>query len=240
MANWPGRSWQRRWLLHAVVIVMLALAAIVADISYRWAAASRVEARAPEVAPTMIAAAETPAPSPTPRTPTATPEPTRTPRPSRTPTPTETPPPSATPTPTPAHRNRVGDLELSPDDLAVLAALIRAEAGGMHEEARYLVACNILTDLYLAGGDWEELRGRWAPLTNILAGNTPLSPRSEDFSVANGAADGAVCHEQPRCRFLGNLPDVHTWQARGWVKPGRYDLWLGPGGQMLVCILHDE
>ena len=174
-----------------------------------------------------------------------TPTATRTPRPvtptpSTTPTVTATPSPTPTPTPapTPTPINPAVEADLSADDVAVLAALIRAEAGGMHAEGQYLVACNVLADLYLAEGDWNALCGRWSPLEGILAGNSPVSPQGDHFAIANGAADGEDCRHYPRCRFLGSVTDVHAWQANGWVEPGRYDLWLGPGGQMLVCISH--
>jgi len=143
-------------------------------------------------------------------TPTRTP--TRTPIPTSRYKPTPSPAPTRTPVPTPTDVVRATDL--SSDDIAILASLVRAEAGGMHTDAQYLVACN------------------------ILAGNNPRQPISEDFAIANGAADGDICREYPHCRFLGNIGDVHAWQANDWIKPGRYDLWLGPGGQMLVCVPH--
>lgn len=169
-------------------------------------------------------------------TPTATPTVTPTPSPTLTPKPTSTPKPTPTPTPI----NPAVAAELSADDIAILAALIRSEAGGMQVEGKYLVACNVLADFYLAEGDWDSLIGRWAPLDNILDGNMPITPQGEDFTIANGAADGDVCLEYPRCRFLGAVSDVHVWQANEWVEPGRYDLWLGPGGGMMVCILSTE
>lgn len=132
--------------------------------------------------------------------------------------------------------NRVGELALTVDEVALLAALVQAEAGGMQEEAKYLVACNVLTDLAIAEGDWEALMTRWRPLPWILDGNSPRPADGLDFSVAQGAVDGQICKAVPRCQFLGCVRDLYTWLIEDYIEPDRYDLWLGPSGQMMVCV----
>lgn len=147
--------------------------------------------------------------------------------------------PTSTPTPSPSPTvivNGAVAMDVDADGLYVLAALIQAEAGGMGARGQYLVACNVLHDLYDVGGRWCELTGRWSTLGNVLADSTIQQPQAGAFSVANGAADGLVCAEYPRCRHLGSTQDLYTWMARGYVDPGTYQIWLGASGQMLVCV----
>jgi len=148
-----------------------------------------------------------------------------------------TPSPTSSPTPAPTHAlNGAVEADVDADGLAHLAAVIQVEAGGMGKEGKYLIACNVLHDLYDVGGDWERLIGRWAKLEEILSGSPPREPTSGDFSVAGGAADGTACYNYPRCRFVGSTLELYGWEVDGYVDPGVYDLWLARSGQMLACV----
>lgn len=175
------------------------------------------------------------APAPPPPAPTPTPTPTPPPTPS--PPPQRTLPPPHTPTPTPLPPlNKAARLSLSSADHYYLATLIDLEAGGMPYQARYLVACNILFDLHDVGGDWSLLRQRWSPLGRILDGHAFPNPSPDARDIAHLASSTDDCANFPACAFLGNPADVRAWQSHSFLTDGRHDLWLGPAGQMLVCI----
>jgi len=197
-----------------------ALTVILATVAILMAPQTRATVSAsPTSTPTRASAATSSPPA------TSTPEPT--------PTATPSPAPSSTPT---VLVNGAVAMELGNPGLSVLRQLIEAEASGMGRDGKYLVACNVLGDLWDVGGNWERLTGRWGPLGNILEGNPPRTPRSETVAVANGAVDGLACLEYPRCRFVAPAREIEKFRARGWLESGQYQYWLSPHGQALVCV----
>lgn len=158
------------------------------------------------------------------------------------PTATNTPLPTITPTPlpteTPLPPNRAAEIMMTSDVAYVTAALVDAEAQGMGVHGQTLVACNVLADLYDVGGDWHRLEGRWAPLKRILSGAMFPQPTEVTQIVVQDANGTEVCRDYPRCRFLGMPSDIPIWYRHGdWDTVLPTELYVGPTGQVLVCIL---
>lgn len=106
----------------------------------------------------------------------------------------------------------------------------------MGDDGKTLVSCNVLADLYDVGGDWSALVDRWEPLGNILNGDPPRQSTQSTHAVVNGAVDGRVCLEYPRCRFLAPPSTIEHFRVAGYFGAGRYQYWLADSGQALVCV----
>lgn len=150
---------------------------------------------------------------------------------------TNTPMPTSTPSPTPFATPHPSELVyMIQEDAEIAADVVSSEAGGMGRTGKQLVACNIVMDFYDVAGDWDLLKARWLTLPKVLDGNTPLSPGEPDVTAVNLVMDTGICNDYPRCKFLGTTADLYTWLTMKYVEPGKYSLWLGESGQMLVCV----